>query len=45
MINVIIDYLRSTNMNYTYSVIMREKNIISEDIAMKSQLAKLLNIN
>lgn len=27
--NIIIDYLRSLNLNYSYSIVMRERNLIS----------------
>lgn len=42
--NILIDYCRSYQMNYTYSMIMREKNIISEEIVLKGQLAQILGL-
>lgn len=31
-------------MNYTYSMVMREKNIVSEEVVMKGQLAEVLDL-
>jgi hypothetical protein len=42
--NVLIDYLRSLKMNYSYTVVMRERNLISEDILTKQALAELLEL-
>ncbi len=39
LLNVMADYFRSHQMNYCYSMIMREKNMLSEDVIMKGQLA------
>lgn len=44
LINIIVDYFRSHQMNYCYSMIMREKNMVSEDVVMKGQLAELLGL-
>lgn len=33
--NILVDYFRSYQMNYSYSTIMREKNIISDEIILK----------
>lgn len=44
LLNILIDYFRSYQMNYSYSVIMTEKNLISEDIVLKGQLANILQL-
>jgi hypothetical protein len=44
MDNIVIDYLKSNSCNYAYTVFMREKNIIPEDIMAKSQIAVILNV-
>lgn len=33
-----IDYLRTFNLNYTYTVFMRERNLISDEIILKAKL-------
>jgi len=40
--NIIIDYFRSYQINYSYSVFMREKDILHEDLVLKNDLSKLL---
>lgn len=42
--NIVIDFLRSFNLNYTYPVFLRETNVISEEVASKSKLAALIGI-
>ena len=36
--NIMIDYLRSHNLNYTYTVFMRERNLLSSEVQLKPSL-------
>ncbi len=42
--NIVIDFLRSHKLNYSYSVFMSECNILSEDIVGKNKLSKIINM-
>ena len=42
--NIILDYLRSLKLDYTYSIFMRECNMVSEEVASKKMLAQLVDV-
>lgn len=42
--NIVIDYLRSLNLNYSYSIVMRERNLISQEIQSKQELVDFLHL-
>jgi hypothetical protein len=44
MKNIILDFLRAKNMNYTYSVFMRECDLLSNDVILRSELVSFLQL-
>jgi len=42
--NIVVDYLKSLNLNYTYSVLMRERDLISDEITSKLKLVEFLHL-
>lgn len=42
--NIVVDYLNTYRLNYTYNVFMRERNLISEEISTKLKLVELLHL-
>jgi hypothetical protein len=40
----VIDFLRAKNLNYSYSVFMRECDLLSEEVILKGDLASLLQL-
>lgn len=40
-----MDYLRSMKLNYSYSIIMRERNMISDEIQSKQQLLSIFGLS
>ena len=42
--NIVVDYLNTHHLNYTYSVFMRERNLISEQVSTKLKLVQLLHL-
>jgi hypothetical protein len=43
--NVFVDYLRSHNLNYTYSVFLKEASIASEDVVLREDLLELTRLH
>lgn len=43
--NIVIDYLRSMRLDYTYTVFMQECNIIPEEVVGKNKLAVLIGVD
>ena len=44
MDNILVDYLRSLKLNYTYSVVMRERNLTSDEIMSKQKILNVLGL-
>ena len=42
--NIVVDFLRSFKLDYTYSVFMRECNLVSEEVASKKMLSKIVEV-
>ncbi len=42
--NILADHLRTLNLNYSYSVFLREANLKSEDIVLREDLLALTNL-
>ena len=42
--NIVVDYLRSHNLNYSYSVFMRERNLLSEELQLRPALVEQLSL-
>lgn len=42
--NILADYLRTLNLNYSYSVFMRETNLKSEEVVLREDLLAVANL-
>ena len=42
--NILADYLRTLNLNYSYSVFLREANLKSEEVALREDLLAVTNL-
>lgn len=43
--NILADHLRTLNLNYSYSVFLREANIKSEQVVLREDLLAITNLH